>query len=490
MKNTSLPFSFLPIFFAFLIGIISAFSCSNQIDDLCTNPDSLIASEINKRRIVLIGESPHSDFILYNGVVKILSEWVKICEKDNSQKFTLNVVLEIDSATAGYIDHFIKTGCDSMLYNNLAPFLNMEDLEFYIKLRKIGMDIDRLNENGSNRIAINILGFEETFLNNEVYFRKDQQEQERWFVNERDKNISVKLTEYIKTHSNNEHYLLNYGAAHLQSGYVNKNLGFSLPDEETYGYYLFHYLNSEFGQDSVMAYVQAIYMENIFGNTFLSDFSQVDVLIPSDKFPINDINPEPNLFRVSRYFVSPFVRYHPHPFSMVFSRFEVEKLSERIEIFGKYLPGYKSNLLYNRYLQNIFFITGEKFSKSSGLKAWLKANPDFNGIERIDSKEYASFIFEVLKESKENNRERLLNDLGFSSEDLTPYSKDPAYWFENWKTINRKAKFINAIGIYWIGNPKEKENAKKYLIEFTGEDHSEAQLYLKWFRKKYFNYEG
>lgn len=491
MKRTSVSFLSLLLVsvFSILVIITVSFSCGIQDDDFCTNPDSVIAAEINKSKIVLLGESPHSDFILYNGLINILHNWVQMCEKDNSQDFTLNLVLEIDSATASYIDHYNKTGIDSMLYNYVAPFLNMEDIEFYNNLSKLSLDIERLNERRSNKIVLNVLGFEEAGLNMYEYlFRMNQLESERWFVNERDKNVSLKLIEYIKNHSS-EHYLLNYGAAHLQDGYVNKNLGFSLPFEESFGYYLIHYIKQEFGEDSIMSFVQGIYIDKVFDNTYLEKYSQKDVLIPSERFFIKEIEPGPNLFRVIRHFVKPYGIYYPHLFPIVFSRFVLEKLSEKIQIIENYLPGYKATQFYTRYMQNIFFITGERLENSRSLKSWLEDNSAYDGLKRIDSEEYASFIFQVLQESKVYNREKLLNELGFSQEDLIQYSKDSVSWMENWKTINRKAKFINSMGIYWIGYPEEKQKAKDYLIEFTGEDHSESQEYLKWMRKKYFNYE-
>jgi hypothetical protein len=472
------------------IFISSSFSCNNLDNDFSVNPDSVIAVEINTRKIVMLGESPHSDFVLYNGLISTLNNWLRVCEKDNSREFVLNLVLEIDSASARIFDKYLHTGIDSALYREIAPYWNLEDIEYIHKLRKVGIEIERLNENRDNKIELNILGFEEVGINiNENYFRKTQQESERWFVNERDKNISIKLIEFIKSKSNNERYLIYYGAAHLQNGFVNKNLGFTIPIEESFGYYLIYYLKQAFGEDSVVSFMQGIYIDKIFDNTILGRYSGIDVLVPSDKLNIQKIiEPYPNSFLVLRHFVKPYVRYNPHLFPMIFSRFIIERLSEKIDLYEKYLPGYKPIQFYKRYMQSVFYITGVRFENSGELKHWLKSNPGFNGLERIDSKEYSNFIYGLFKDTVSKDNVKILNDLGFLEEDFTFYSKDSVTWQENWKNINKKVKFINAIGIFWIGYPDEKIEAKKYLIEYTREDFSEPDNYLKWFRKKFYNY--
>ncbi len=492
MKNTSVSFLFVLLISVCLIFalVTNSLSCSIQDDELSTNPDSVIASAINRSKIVMLGEPMHHDLIFYNGLINVLNNWLQICDEDKSVEFTLNLVMEMDSLTAFYIDQYIKTGVDSIIYSKIAPYLYMEDIECYASLRKVGMEIESLNEKRNGKIALNILGFEEAGNeNDEILLRMNQRESEKWFINDRDKNISIKLIDFIKSHDNSESYLVYYGAAHLSGGYVNKNFGFSIPVEESYGYYLLYYLKQEFGVDSVSSFVQLIDNNKLLDDTFLKQFSSRDVLVPSNQYPIKAVEVDPNKFIVVRHIEAPLLYYNPHLFRMVFSSYVIEKLSERTEILEKCLPGYKATQFYLRYLQSVSFITGERFENSTALRKWIEANPDFDGLQMIDSKEHCSFIYELSRDPKSTNYGNVLRDLGFDNGVYSYSEKDSAYLMENWKTINRKAKFINAIGIYWIGHSKEKENAKKYLFEFTGEDHSEAQQYLKWFRKKYFNYE-
>lgn len=474
MKTSSVSTGFLLLMTAYFVFVTVSFSFSYSIPygNIHTNPDSIIASEIKNRKIVMIGEPLHHDFLLYNGLINVLYNWLQICENDKSRDFTLNLVLEMDSITAYYIDNYVKTGHDSLLYSIVAPFLYMEDIEFYENLRKAGMEIESVNEKRSSKIVLNILGFEEAGLeNDETILRMNQQESERWFVNDRDKNVSIKLIEFIKSHDNSEDYLVYYGALHLLDGYVNKSLGFSIPIEESYGYFLIYYLKQEFSADSVLSFVQSIYTDKVLSDT------------------IKSVENDPDKFIVVRHFEEPLMYYYPHLFRMVFSSFVIKKLSDRVGVLENCLPGYKATQSYLRYLQGVSFITSERFENSTSLKKWLETDPEFEGLQKIDSKEHCSFIYELSKDTKSRNYGNILRDLGFDNEVYTYSERDTTYWNENWKNINKKAKFINAIGIYWIGYQQEKINAKQYLTDFTGEDHSDPADYLKWYRKKYFGYE-
>jgi hypothetical protein len=507
MKNIllSCSFIFVILFFQIFLFTTGSFSCSfNNDRDYCTNPDSVIAAEIHKGKIVMMGEMPHSSFLLYNAFINVLNNWLKSCENNRSESFTLHLVFEVDSLTAEYINDYVHRENDSLMFYLIAPYAAMEDIEFYTKLRNFNKEVDRLNEGRAGKNSINIIGFEEIGMNTKwENSLKNQAESERWFVNQRDEYTSSHLINYIRSYGNqsneirshvnrvnynHDQYLLLYGDAHLQNGYVNKNLGFTIPLEESFGYYLAYYLNKEFGEDNVTCFEQGIYNEKVFENTFLNKYSSKDVLVPSDEFPLKDTDPAPNMFRVIRHFVSPFVRYEPHPFNTVFSRYEIERLLDKIELLEKFRTGYKANLFFVKYLQKAFLITGAINENSLELRGWLNENPGFSGLERMDSPEYSAFIYGVLKEPGNNDRMKLLNELGFSGEDFTFYSNDSVTWSSNWKEINKKAKFVNCIGMYWIGYPEERSKAKEYLVQFTGEDYSAPEEYLKWYRSKYYGY--
>ena len=41
------------------------------------------------------------------------------------------------------------------------------------------------------------------------------------------------------------------------------------------------------------------------------------------------------------------------------------------------------------------------------------------------------------------------------------------------------------MGVYWIGYPDEQAKAKSYLKEFSGQNYSDPDQYLKWWRREF-----
>lgn len=84
----------------------------------------------------------------------------------------------------------------------------------------------------------------------------------------------------------------------------------------------------------------------------------------------------------------------------------------------------------------------------------------------------------------EQSIDMLLNSYGINKN----LHDSSMFYFYKWKNeglplIFKKIKFTNSIGIYWIGYPDEKEKAKKYLMEYSGQDFDEPEKYLQWYRK-------
>jgi hypothetical protein len=82
-----------------------------------------------------------------------------------------------------------------------------------------------------------------------------------------------------------------------------------------------------------------------------------------------------------------------------------------------------------------------------------------------------------------------LHNLGFRLSQLLPPPDSATWWQKIWPEEIKHVKFINAVGIFWIGYPDEKAAAKKYLMEFSGQDLDEPGEYFKWYRKKYYDYD-
>jgi len=480
MKTSAdLKQSFLLILILLFCLSANTFSCKTSNKDYCTNPDSVIASEINKKKVVMVGEFTHDDYVWYNALVNVINYWIVECQNDKSQNYILNLVFETDSSSASYINYFVNTGNDSLLRQKIMPFDNLEDCECYYNLRNVKDKIDSLNSKRSNEITINILGFEEYDIEtNKDYYGKTQKEAESWFINDRDKNISGRLINFIRNNNENNHYLLEYGDAHLQRGYVRK-----LSYEDSYGYYLAHYLAEEFGDDNVVSFFQGINNDNVFQGTDFENYKNESVLIPMDKFPFENVKKEKN----SSYILRPMHNSNPHYFPLIISKYIAERLNEKIQIYEKLLPGYKANQFYAEYLKILRIITGIEFKNCSMISEWLKSNPNFDWLGRFDSKEFSNIIYHLYIDTTFHNSNLwLLSQFGFPDAKQINFMFDDINWIENWKELSKYAKFINAIGIYWIGYPDEKAEAKKYLVQTSGQDYNEPEKYLQWYRKTIF----
>ena len=58
---------------------------------------------------------------LYNALINVIRYWINDCEKYKSEEFVLNLVLEMDSVSAGYIDYYVRTGNDSLFHMKIMP---------------------------------------------------------------------------------------------------------------------------------------------------------------------------------------------------------------------------------------------------------------------------------------------------------------------------------------------------------------------------------
>ena len=57
-----------------------------------------------------------------------------------------------------------------------------------------------------------------------------------------------------------------------------------------------------------------------------------------------------------------------------------------------------------------------------------------------------------------------------------------------WPEIQIQIKFLNAIGLFWIGTEEEKKIAKTYLKTVTSKDYKNPALYLEMWYHKHYNY--
>ena len=470
-------------YFIFIL-ILSSFSCSHKSSDfnVDADPDSVIASEINSDKIVMLGENPHINVILYQSLIDVLNTWAIITKANSTVDNSLTLILEMDSADAHIIDTYIKTGNDSLMKEFITPYSYYETLEFYSKLRGFQTQLDSINNSTKFKIYFNIEGFEEIGrkLNlDTTWLMKNKRESELYFIKERDSITANNIIKYLYNQPNTK-VLMFYGAGHLQYGLINKNYFDDLNEEQTKGYYLSYYLKKKYGEDNVLTVNQFTFEPSDLPNNLLGYYKGKSMLIvPND---VSEWN-RPELYDI--FVFKPFKVLKIHRFSFVFSNVVLGKLSNAVTTFEIFLPGYKASVGYWNSLSDIYFITGQKYKNSNELSNWIDKTKKDDRFERLDSKEFELEMYKLYNESLSNPAAKdILYEFGFEEKDLNQSSIDSIEWNNKvWVNVQPKIKFINAIGVYWIGYTDEKMKAKKYLIEFSGQDYDEPEKYLQWYRK-------
>lgn len=467
------------------ILIFSSFSCSQKSSDFNNDadPDSVIASEINSNKIVMLGENPHINVILYQSLIDVLNKWVIITKSNSTADNSLTLILEMDSTDAHIIDTYIKTGNDSLMKEFITPYSYYETFEFYSKLRGFQTHLDSINNSTKFKIYFNIEGFEKIGgeLNlDTTWLMENKRESELYFITERDSSTANNIIKYLDYHPNTK-VLMFYGAAHLQNGLINKNFGFDdFNEEELKGYYLSYYLKKKYGENNVLTINQLSINPSELPNSMLGFYKGKSMLVSPDRVPEWY---KPDYYDL--FLFKPFEVMQIHRFSFAFSDFVLKKLSNIVSSCEKFLPGYKAFIGYWNTLSDIYFITGQKYKNSNELSNWIDKTKKDDRFDRLNSKEFELEMYKLYNESLSNPAAiEILNEFGFEEKDLNQSSIDLIEWHNKvWVNAQLKIKYLNAIGVNWIGYSAEKMKAKKYLIEFSGHDFDEPEMYLQWYRK-------
>ena len=136
----------------------TCFGCQTKDTLYYTNPDKKVAEMIFNKQIVMIGEAPHSHPIGFDGVIKILNEWLKQLQEDASKPQNLTLILETDSSYAFDIDKYFDNG---IIDSILDPRIPIENYEFYNNLRYFHEKIDSINKANNSAVSFTVRGFEE-----------------------------------------------------------------------------------------------------------------------------------------------------------------------------------------------------------------------------------------------------------------------------------------------------------------------------------------
>jgi hypothetical protein len=470
------------LFVFYLLLVIVSYS-QNTKSYIIPEGEKHIANKIFNHRITMFGEGiqhhiPTSHFNL----IRILDNWLKKVESEESLNPNLTLILEFDSASVSYMDYYVKSGKIRPLLDFVGPNYPLELLEQLYEYNKIYKEIDSVNKTRKQKISFCLKGFEEIGDNiKESYFNMNREENELWFINERDNFTSKGIINYLKENPEQKAIIF-YGSAHLQTGICNKNIwgpnGHIIPDEKCMGKWLAQYLIDEFGEKEINIVVSSALPADALSNP---PFDELE----NDKFLLTkslDAYFNLALKGVNQYLINLYVNEPTHNINFALSRYIIEKSIERSSVFEKF-KGYKAGTgimcLYNLFLPN-----GTIFRKSDDLIKWYHMGL-YKGFAFLDSKTFYNNVYTLyLLYSKSWGTNQLIQ-LGFypSLSEFNP--KDESEWEERWIKELKNIKFLNAVEIFWVGYPDEQMKAKKYLKEFSGKDFDEPAQYLQWWRRDY-----
>jgi hypothetical protein len=489
----TLQFFKLPKFF-YVIFFILFFSVTtfSQVDDSLyyTNPNYQVAKELFNKRIVMLADYSHSSSCPYRRLLNTCNNWLKICN-DNAKNFNLTLVIEWDEQLVYVLNNWISSGNMKPILDKMSPNMSLQDLEYCEMLRSFSQKVDSNNQKSNYKLSFKIVGFEPTgdsnFLND--LSRKTQKESELWFINTRDSVVASKIIEYTQRNPG-EQILIFYGAAHLQNGLVDKNLGFKdITKEESMGYYLSYYLKKQYGNTSVITIYPINYyranLNPLFKDPILESKRNKEFIFKPQNliFPVyNDT--------VNDYIINMHEKFNPPIFlNYICSRYIFEKTLERINWIKNSLPGYKALNDYKRCLRGAKLLTGINFDNDTDFNDWSNKNT-YDGTDWLYSNKLTDTLEKLIIKNKD---QRFINSI-ISLYGISFVEDSDIINFDKWKEnklpeILRQIKFTNSIGIYWFGYPYEQVKAKEYLKEFSGEDFQEPEKYLQWYRMKYYGVE-
>ena len=470
-----------------IIILTSSINCGVKNREYYTHPNVYIIDQLAHEKIVMLADFSHGYALPYKSLISLLNEWVYKVKSGESKDYNLSLILEADTQEVSNLKMFLLNGNYESLLKFWLPYNTMEWLEFCADLRALDMKINKLDEDKSFPHKINFdLSGGETYnaFDNPKKYQFSKIEGQKFFVDLRDSSASQNIIAYLDKNKNRKAIIF-YGSTHLIKNLVHKNVDDSLPDSETIGYYLAHYLKKRYGDDSVLSINQAWISKQMLENSLFSSAVDSDIFVYSNNIPWNKFQPQNyDGFIIRTENLAPC-----HYLRNIFSRNIIAADIERLQYIKKYLVGALAGRFYNEAKESLELLTGQNFNEIDEWQNWIKKN-NYDGIARLDSKEFENYIFDNYYENPTNNKIKLeMYTLGFGPAIMGKQLIPKSEWEENWKAVLRPLKYLNAVGLLWVGTSEEKQKAKSYLATVVGGvkvgEELKPEDYLKLYRKFY-----
>ncbi len=476
MKNNSLKIFFVVFLFT------TAINCGVTGKKYYTHPNSYIIDQLANKKIIMLADFAHGYPLPYKSLIFLLNKWIKKVKNGESKDHDIVLILEADTQEVNNLNEFISSGNWKPLMDYWLPYNTMEWLEFCADLRSLNMKIDSLNEQKDfiPKISFDIFGGEVyNILDNPKGLQLSKEEGAKYFVNVRDSLTAKNIIGYLSKNKNQKAILF-YGNNHLIKNYVNKNVGKDLPNSETKGYYLAYYLKKRFCGKSVLSINQVKVSQQMIKNSPFAIAKDSNIFIYSQNIPWKNIQPK----NYDGFILRNEEMVPSHNLSYIFSRNIIKADIKRMSMFGKYLPGALAERYYNEAFESLKLITGEKFKNLSEWKNWFEKS-NYDGFKRLNSNDFAKQIFDEFYQNTNNKevRNQLYKlGIGIGILDINNIPSKESWKDVVWPEELNYIKWLNTIGMLWVGTTEEKKEAKEFLVRYTGKNFSEPQDYLKYYR--------
>ncbi|MHB8339508.1 MAG: hypothetical protein ACYDEE_18995 [Ignavibacteriaceae bacterium] len=484
----SYPFRNSIIRVALLIIIFTtSISCGVKNQKYHTHPNAYIINQLAHEKIVMLADFSHGYALPYKSLISLLNKWIDKVKSGECKDYNLSLILEADTQEVSNLKKFLLNGNYGSLLKFWLPYNTMEWLEFCADLREIDMKINKLNEdkNFTHKIHFDLSGGETyNVFDSPKKYQSSKIEGIKFFVNLRDSLASQNIITYLDKNKNRKAIIF-YGGSHLIKNYVHKNVGGVLPDSETKGYYLAHYLKERYGENSVLSINQSPFSKQMLGNSLFPSAMDSDIFVYSNDIQLKKIQPQ----NYDGFIIRHEKLVQSHDLRNIFSVNIIKADIERMRNIKNHLSSDLAGRYYNEAEESLELLTGQKFNQINEWENWIKKN-DYDGIARLDSKEFENYIFDNYYGNPTDNKIKLeLYKLGFEPTIMGKQLIPKSEWVKVWKDVLPQIKYLNAVGLLWVGTSEEKQEAKRFLLTVVrGFNHGqkfEPQDYLKLYRKYY-----
>jgi hypothetical protein len=461
-------------------------ACTQQPRNISiwTNPDKHLIKELSGRRLVMVADYGHELPAPYQNLASAISNWLMMVESGESHDRCLTLFLEADDSTAKLAKLYVQTGNMDPFLDYMLPSSSLERLEFYSDLRRLSHRIDSLNQTlpDSCKIIFDIQGPEASNIFDDVISKASRRESSLYFVNTRDSLSAMNILRYLDTYPKQKGIVF-YGFTHLIKNRVVKDVGGELSSEESRGCYVAFYLKRALGDRNVLSVNQVILPPTKINTQGFERLRYESGFVRSEDIPWSDLQPQD----YDAFICRSEVYCSDHAFSDIFCTRIITASIKRMKILAPSLPGALASRYYHQALEGLKRTTGKDSMSIGQWTHWVETSR-YDGLSRLRSMTFKS-EFETYCRQSLGTRSQRINLMRFGIPVDVANRREVTY--DEWPEIIDQSMpqiiFLNAIGIYWIGSPKEKASALNYLVEFSGERFDEPGKYLKWWRQKFHN---